>query len=149
MDKFYLNIVILIKFFAIFNLITLKKDIIYMINLIKEYIESGNSFEDLKTEYSINVNEFDNLICLNYDQIESPKSPNIVRQCRGIVLDKDTLEIVHYPFFRFFNLDEMPEERQKFNWNNAFGLQKSMAVYLVFLTSKVSGILLHVHRLAG
>ena len=95
-----------------------------MINLIKEYIESGNSFEDLKTEYSINVNEFDNLICLNYDQIESPKSPNIVRQCRGIVLDKDTLEIVHYPFFRFFNLDEMPEERQKFNWNNAFGLQK-------------------------
>ena len=120
-----------------------------MINLIKEYIESGNSFEDLKTEYSINVNEFDNLICLNYDQIESPKSPNIVRQCRGIVLDKDTLEIVHYPFFRFFNLDEMPEERQKFNWNNAFGLQKSMAVYWVFLSSKVSGILLHVHRLAG
>lgn len=52
-----------------------------MINLIKEYIESGNSFEDLKTEYGINVNEFDNLICLNYDQIESPKSPNIVRQC--------------------------------------------------------------------
>ena len=95
-----------------------------MRNLVKEYIESGKSFEDLKTEYGINVNEFDNLICLNYNQIESPKSPNIVRQCRGIVLDKDTLEIVHYPFFRFFNLDEMPEERQKFNWNNAFGLQK-------------------------
>ena len=95
-----------------------------MRNLVKEYIESGKSFEDLKIEYGINVNEFDKLICLNYDQIESPKSPNIVRQCRGIVLDKNTLEIVHYPFFRFFNLDEMPEERQKFNWNNAFGLQK-------------------------
>ena len=95
-----------------------------MRNLVKEYIESGKSFDDLKNEYGINVNEFDNLICLNYDQIESPKSPNIVRQCRGIVLDKNTLEIVHYPFFRFFNLDEMPEERQKFNWNNAFGLQK-------------------------
>ena len=95
-----------------------------MRNLVKEYIESGKSFDDLKNEYGINVNEFDNLICLNYDQIESPKSPNIVRQCQGIVLDKNTLEIVHYPFFRFFNLDEMPEERQKFNWNNAFGLQK-------------------------
>ena len=95
-----------------------------MRNLVKEYIESGKTFEDLKAEYGINVNEFDNLICLNYDQIESPKSPDIVRQCRGIILDKDTLEIVHYPFFRFFNLDEMPEERQKFNWNNAFGLQK-------------------------
>ena len=95
-----------------------------MRNLVKEYIESGKSFEDLKTEYGINVNEFDNLICLNYNQIESPKTPNIVRQCRGIVLDKNTLEIVHYPFFRFFNLDEMPEERHKFNWNNAFGLQK-------------------------
>jgi hypothetical protein len=95
-----------------------------MRNLVKEYIESGKSFDDLKNEYAISVNEFDNLICLNYDQTESPKSPNIVRQCRGIVLDKNTLEIVHYPFFRFFNLDEMPEERQKFNWNNAFGLQK-------------------------
>jgi hypothetical protein len=95
-----------------------------MRNLVKEYIESGKSFDDLKNEYAISVNEFDNLICLTYDQIESPKSPNIVRQCRGIVLDKNTLEIVHYPFFRFFNLDEMPEERLKFNWNNAFGLQK-------------------------
>ena len=95
-----------------------------MKNLVKAWIESGKTFDDLKTEFGINVNEFDNLICLNYDQIDSPKTANIVRQCRGIVLDKNTLEIVHYPFFRFFNLDEVLEERQKVNWDNAVATTK-------------------------
>lgn len=95
-----------------------------MKNLVKAWIESGKTFDDLKTEFGINVNEFDNLICLNYDQIDSPKTADIVRQCRGIVLDKNTLEIVHYPFFRFFNLDEVLEERQKVNWDNAVATTK-------------------------
>jgi hypothetical protein len=87
-----------------------------MRNLVKEYIESGKSFDDLKNEFGISCNEFGDLICLNYDQIESPKTALIVRQCRGIVLDKNTLEIVHYPFFRFYNLDEVYEEREKFDF---------------------------------
>lgn len=95
-----------------------------MINLIKEYINAGKSFDDLKNEFAINVNEKDGMICLNYDQIDSPKSDSLVRQCRGIILDKNTLEIVHYPFYRFFNFEEMPEERKKFNWNNAEALEK-------------------------
>lgn len=95
-----------------------------MKNLVKEFIKSGKTLQNLEEEYSISANYFDNLVCLNYSQIDSPKTNLIVRQCRGIVLDKDTYEIVHYPFFRFFNLDEVYEEREKFNWNNAFGLEK-------------------------
>jgi hypothetical protein len=95
-----------------------------MRNLVKEYIESGKTFKDLENEFAISASEFGNLICLNYSQIDSPKTADIVRQSRGIILDKNTLEIVHYPFFRFYNLDEVLEERTKFNWNNAFGLEK-------------------------
>lgn len=95
-----------------------------MKNLIKDYVLSGKTFNDLKNEFGISSNSFRDLICFNYDQVKSPKTENIVRQSRGIVLDKNTLEIVHYPFFRFFNLDEVYEERLKFNWDNAFGLSK-------------------------
>ena len=95
-----------------------------MRNLVKEYIESGRTFSDLKNEFGISTNEFENLICLNYSIIDSPKAAPIVRQCRGIVLNRDTLEIVHYPFYRFFNLDEIIEERTYFDWTKAFALEK-------------------------
>lgn len=95
-----------------------------MRNLIKEYIESGKTFEDLKTEFGISANEFGELICLNYSQVDSPKTESIVRQCRGIIIDKNTYEIVHYPFFRFFNFDEVLTEHEKFNWNNVVATTK-------------------------
>ena len=95
-----------------------------MKNLVKEYIQSGKSFADLKNEFGISGNEFENLICLNYSQIDSPKTAPIVRQCRGLVIDRDTLDIVHYPFYRFFNLDEVVEERTRFNWTKAVALEK-------------------------
>lgn len=95
-----------------------------MKNLIKEYIESGKTFDNLKEEFGISVNVFDDLICLTYSQIDSPKTENIVRQCRGIVLDKNTLDIVHYPFFRFYNFEEVFEERSKINWDKVYALEK-------------------------
>lgn len=95
-----------------------------MKNLVKEYIASGKTFEDLKNEFGISANEFDGMICLNYSQIDSPKTVPIVRQCRGIIIDKETLEIIHYPFYRFFNFDEVLEERTQFNWDNAVATTK-------------------------
>lgn len=97
-----------------------------MRNLVKEYINSGKSWDELHNEYGIGVNEFDNLTCLNYDQIESPKTAPIVRQCRGIVLDSNTLDIVYYPFFRFYNSDEVLDEHSLFNFNSnkIYALQK-------------------------
>lgn len=95
-----------------------------MKNLVKEYIKSGKTFEDLKSEFGISSNVFDNLICLSYSQIDSPKTEPIVRQCRGLVIDKNTFDIVHYPFYRFYNFEEVLEERQKFNWKKSFALEK-------------------------
>lgn len=109
-----------------------------MRNLIKEYIETGKTFEDLKAEFGISANEFDDLICLNYDQIESPKTATIVRQCRGIIVDKNTLEIVHYPFFRFFNLDEVLDEREKFDFS-----KMSLVYALEKLDGSLCGVFSH------
>lgn len=40
------------------------------------------------------------LVCLTYSQLNTPKN-EITNECRGIVLNKDTFEIVCYPFTRF------------------------------------------------
>lgn len=95
-----------------------------MKNLIKEYFESGKNLEDLKNELGISSNSFDDLIVLNYSQIDSPKTDPLVRMCRGIVIEKDTWNIVHYPFYRFYNFEEVIEERKKFNWDKAVATQK-------------------------
>ena len=50
-----------------------------MKNLIKEYFESRKNLEDLKNELGISSNSFDDLIILNYSQIDSPKTDPLVR----------------------------------------------------------------------
>lgn len=49
----------------------------------------------------------DNLVLLKYtDNIYLTGWHNLAKECRGKVLDKTTLEIVSYPFDKFYNLDE-------------------------------------------
>ena len=94
-----------------------------MKNLIKKYL-NYKSLTDLNTEFGISSNEFNNLIVLNYSQIDSPKTDSLVRLCRGIIIEKNTYNIVHYPFYRFYNFEEVIEERKKFNWDKAVATQK-------------------------
>lgn len=94
-----------------------------MKNLIKKYL-NYKSLTDLNTEFGISSNEFNNLIVLNYSQIDSPKTDPLVRLCRGIIIEKNTYNIVHYPFYRFYNFEEVIEERKKFNWDKAVATQK-------------------------
>lgn len=58
------------------------------------------------------------LIGFKYDQIEAQKTLGIVKECRGIVLEKGTWSVVAKPFGRFFNAGEDQEEFKKFNWND-------------------------------
>lgn len=69
-----------------------------------EYLKK-NSIESLKSEFGINVKEYDDLYVLNYDQIESPKTHPIVQECRGLILDKQ-FNVVSRSFDRFFNFGE-------------------------------------------
>ena len=69
-----------------------------------EYIKK-NGIESLKSEFGINVKEYDDLFVLNYDQIESPKTHPIVQECRSLMLDKQ-FNLVSRSFDRFFNFGE-------------------------------------------
>lgn len=63
-----------------------------------------------------------NLVCLKYNQIESDFSQEIVRECRGLILDADTAEIVCYPFYKFFNYGEA--NQAEIDWSSAYVTEK-------------------------
>ena len=99
-----------------------------MENLIAKYLQT-HTLDQLKEEYGIKYNIFNtgkshDLVCFSYSQIDSPKTDPIVRFSRGLVLEKDTWKIVNYPFYRFYNFEEVFDERSKFNWDKAYATQK-------------------------
>lgn len=77
-----------------------------------------NGVEALRQELGIVVKEYDDLLVLNYNQIESPKTHPIVMECRGLILDK-SFNVVSRSFSRFFNLGEAPDTQQHLDWNKA------------------------------
>jgi hypothetical protein len=92
----------------------------------QEYLRSGKTLEDLTQEYGIIVNKHDTLplVILNYDQIESKKTEQIVRECRALVLHSETFEIIAKSMNRFFNWGEMADEMPLFNWDTATVYEK-------------------------
>lgn len=90
---------------------------------VQEYLRSGKTLADLEAELGIKSNPHltDGRVILNYDQIESSKYKNhpIVRECRGLVLEQGTWNIVARAFGRFFNYGENLEDTENFDWKNA------------------------------
>ena len=58
-----------------------------------------------------------NLLMLKYSQIDSDFNEPIVRECRGLILNEDTNEIVSFPFTKFFNFGEV--HAAKIDWKTA------------------------------
>lgn len=86
---------------------------------VQTYLKT-KTLEELKAELGIKyvVDPSGSLVILNYDQIESPKSHPIVRECRGLVLNAHNHEIVAKSFDRFFNWGEMLHEKDEFRFDN-------------------------------
>lgn len=85
-----------------------------------------NSLQQLQDEYSIKVTKHeDGRRILNYHQIDSysKRFDPIVRECRGLVLDKDNV-LVARAFKRFFNLGEYCKEQDNFQWENSYSAEK-------------------------
>lgn len=64
------------------------------------------------------------LVTLNYSQIDSPKRHPIVRECRGLVLEIGTWNVVGRSFPRFFAWGEDPECDALFDWSTAVAHEK-------------------------
>jgi RNA ligase len=63
--------------------------------------------------WTVSVNEKDNLMLLKYNEcIFNTGWHNYALQSRGKVIDKTTMEVVSYPFNKFFNLNEVQSSEE-------------------------------------
>ena len=90
-----------------------------VIEFIKE-----KGFQALTDELGIIVKFVDDLVVLNYNQIDSPKTHPIVIECRSLILNKNTLEVVSRSFDRFFNLGEALNVMPEIDWSRAEVFEK-------------------------
>lgn len=75
-----------------------------VINYIKEH-----GLELLNSVHGVIVKEYEDLVVLNYNQIESPVN-DITNECRGLILEKGTWGVVSRAFDRFFNYGERQDQ---------------------------------------
>ena len=94
--------------------------------LIQEYLrrdamETFKGLKGLKEEYGISARfseDFPELVCLKYSQIDSSLGDPIVQQCRGIILNvQKDWEVVSRPYDKFFNYGE--GHAADIDWNTA------------------------------
>ena len=64
-----------------------------------------------------------NFVMFKYNQIESDFNESIVRECRGLILNEDTYDVVSYPFNKFGNVGEGVWV-DNIDWNSAHVLEK-------------------------
>ena len=79
--------------------------------LVQKYLRiPGKTLETLEAEFAIKAKrhgKYSNLVLLKYNQIDSPFSEPLVRECRGLILDEaDNWHVVCYTYSKFFNAFE-------------------------------------------
>lgn len=86
---------------------------------VQKYLMSGKTVENLTDELGIKAAYHPSLplVILNYDQIESPKTHPLVRECRALVLDTTDWSIAARSFSRFFNWGEVQDEQHAFDFS--------------------------------
>ena len=86
---------------------------------VQQYLQR-HSLDELAEELDIRIAYHDSLplAILNYNQIESPKTHPVVRECRGLVLNTQSYEVVAKGFNRFFNWGEVQDEMGQFDFSD-------------------------------
>ncbi|MBQ7798088.1 MAG: hypothetical protein IJ371_03090 [Clostridia bacterium] len=89
-----------------------------------KFIKANDNWEELLQQkpYCIKVKKDYDYTMLSYNQIESDFYNDVVRECRGIILENKTLMPVCVPFFKFGNYGEgyVPE----IDWESATTQEK-------------------------
>ena len=95
---------------------------------VLEFIKAHKNWEELLSQapYYIKISRDEmfgkRLIMLKYNQLDSDFNEEIVRECRGLIINEDSLEPVCVPFYKFGNYGESycPE----IDWESAVILEK-------------------------
>ena len=93
------------------------------LNILK-FIENNSDWEELlsKEPYNLKIVRDDNNVMLKYNQLTSDFSNPIVRECRGLIIQKDkenNFIPVCVPFFKFMNAEEPNSDLDKIDWKTA------------------------------
>jgi len=72
--------------------------------------------------FKLKVNHYPHKVILKYDQINSSYEYDEVRECRGLILEKNTWEIMSMAFTKFFNKEE--GYAAKIDWKNSIVFDK-------------------------
>ena len=88
---------------------------------IIEYIKE-HGLNKAVSEFKLVVKEYEHKILLKYNQIESNMGLEEVQDCRGIILEKNTWNVMSLAFRKFFNSNET--HAAKINWDTAHILNK-------------------------
>ena len=95
---------------------------------VQEFIRENTDWECLLSSepYCISISHDTvhgrELVMFKYDQIRSDLSIPLVQECRGLILDAHTFEVVSFPFVKFFNYGE--PLAVDVDWNSAYVTQK-------------------------
>jgi hypothetical protein len=89
---------------------------------IMKYIKDHEDWEESLGQAPYNLviakdEDYPELRLFKYNQIESDMRNPLVKECRGIVIDVETFEVVAYPFDKFFNFND--ERADEIDWNSA------------------------------
>ena len=98
--------------------------------LIEHGIEQGIQLLQ-QDPYNLKISEQDNRILFRYDMINSSLSLPIVQEARGIILDRNSLQIYCRPFNKFFNLNE--SKAYEFDYSKEFLIQEKLDGSLIKL----------------
>lgn len=78
---------------------------------VQKYLKE-NGLQKLQDEFKIVVTDYPDIVVLNYNQIESNRFHPIVDECRALILEKDTWNVVARSFSRFYNLSEGVQQKE-------------------------------------
>ena len=108
---------------------------------VQEFIRANSDWECLLSSEPYNLSiSYDEvfgrkLVLFKYDQTNADFSLDIVKECRGLILDAETFEVVSFPFTKFFNYGE--PHAADIDWSSAY------------VESKIDGSIMKVVNLDG
>ena len=75
---------------------------------IVEFIRKNKDWETIlaAAPYNLKIKTWGDMVMFNYNQIESDPEEEIVKESRGLILERGTWEVIRYGFRRFMNLGE-------------------------------------------
>lgn len=93
---------------------------------VQQFLKTGGTLLALKERFAIKSTphpRYPNLVLLKYDQIDSPFEEEIVRDCRGLILDQaDDWKAINFSMRKFFNHGE--PNAATINWQTARVFEK-------------------------